>query len=1080
MPFKKVDRKPVFTRLEEQILSLWRENRLFEKTVERGRDREPFVFYEGPPTANGLPHAGHVLGRALKDVFLRHRMMSGFNVLRKAGWDTHGLPVELEVERELGLNGKDQIEKYGVAEFVQKCRESVFRYENEWRRMTERVGFWVDMDAPYITCTNDYIESVWWILKQFYNEGLLYRGHKIVPYCPRCETALSSHEVAQGYEEVDDPSVFIRCPLVDEPGTSFLVWTTTPWTLISNVALAVGENIEYVKVKYVGRGLPTAPKKHGENSNTKSQLKDEIFILAEARVKAVFGDEPIEILETFPGSKLKDIRYTPPFTFCRSDKKGHYVITADFVSTEDGTGIVHIAPAFGEDDYRVGEQYDLPFFQPVSPQGLFADEVTDWKGLFVKDADPLIIKDLESRGILMRAETYRHSYPFCWRCDSPLLYYARASWFLKTTAFRDDLLRINEEINWIPDHIKRGRMGDFLENNVDWAISRERYWGTPLNLWICEKCSQMLCIGSLEELLTHAVNFPEDELDLHKPYIDEIQCCCIKCSGTMKRVPEVIDCWFDSGAMPVAQWHYPHENKEIFEKTFPADFITEAVDQTRGWFYSLMVISAFLFKKSSFSNCLVQGHILDKDGQKMSKSRGNMIDPWIAFDRFGADAFRWFLYRENNPWIPTRFSTDAVMEVQKNFFLTLWNVYSFFVIYANIDEFDPAEHTVPMAERALIDRWILSSFNNLIKTVDANLKNYQVTPAARAAEGFVDDLSNWYVRRCRNRFWKAEKDTDKWAAYTTLYEVLTTLARLLAPLAPFITEEIYRNLVNSSQSAKCKVQSAKRITESVHLTAFPIADEAAIDEELENAMARIRQIVNEGRSLRTRAGIRIRQPVTSVFIKMPEGKQRKFIEPLLSLIQDELNVREIHFRESFDELLTVKINPNFRQLGPRFGKDVQTIISYLKNSDPEPIVAALKKDHSAQIEIDGRTFLIEEEDVEMERRAAEGYEIGELVAIDVRITDGLRRAGIAREIIHRIQNIRKELDLEYTDRIVIEAAADEDLISVINEFEDYIKNETLAVEIRRGKACLAPTTKPDEGHKFNIDGIPLWVNIKKS
>ncbi|MFH1539363.1 MAG: isoleucine--tRNA ligase, partial [bacterium] len=1021
----------------------WQENKLLEKCMEQNRGKKRFVFYEGPPTANGLPHVGHVQGRALKDIFLRYRQMLGCDVLRKAGWDTHGLPVEIEVEKELGLECKEQIEEYGIEKFIKKCRESVFRYEGEWRRMTERVGCWLDVDDPYITCTNNYIESVWWILKQYREKGLLYKGHKIVPYCCRCGTALSSHEVAQGYEEVEDPSVFVRFGKVDEPGTSFLVWTTTPWTLISNVAIAVGEGIDYVKVKY----------------------GDEYFILAEGCLSKIFKEGEVEVVETFKGAVLKDADYEPPFKFMKSDRRGHYAITADFVSLDEGTGIVHIAPAFGEDDYRVGEEYGLPFFQPVDEKGRFTDEVTDWKGVFVKDADPSINENMRGRGILLREEKYTHSYPFCWRCKLPLLYYARSSWFLKTTAYRDTLLRVNDEIKWIPDHIRTGRMGDFLVNNIDWAISRERYWGTPLPLWICGECEETLIVDSAAELKEHAIEFPDGELDLHKPYIDEIKCKCPKCGGTMARTPEVIDCWFDSGAMTVAQWHYPHENVEFFKEVFPADYITEAIDQTRGWFYSLMAISAFLFEKSCFKTCLVQGHVTDREGIKMSKSKDNVIDPWDAFAQFGADTFRWYFFRENNPWINTRFFMEALMEEQKNFFLTLWNVYSFFVIYANIDGFDPKQHKIDIKDRDHVDRWVLSRLHGLIETVDGYLQEYAATPAARAIEAFLDELSNWYVRRCRPRFWKANRDDDKWAAYVTLYEVLETLARLMAPFTPFVSEALYQNLVRGGDPDA---------PISIHLASYPAADgalrrTAPRETGLEEAMERVRSITTEGRSLRAASGIRVRQPLPALHVKVPEGAARDNLTPLLPYIKDEINVLDVVFVDSLAELETVQLKPDFKKLGPKFGKDANKAAAAIKECAGEAVWKQLEADGKATV----GSFEIEKDDVVAERVAKEGFAIGEAVALDLRVSEELRRAGLAREIIHHVQNLRKEMDLEYTDRIVLRIGGGEDLMEVAKEHADRIKAETLAVELKTDLS-------EGEGREVSFAGTPGRIDIRKS
>ncbi|MFA6449654.1 MAG: isoleucine--tRNA ligase [bacterium] len=1193
--FDKLPKSPEFPKMEEALLERWSQSGVIERSLKSKPGAPKFTFYEGPPTANGLPHPGHVLTRVIKDVFLRYRTMCGFDVLRKAGWDTHGLPVEIAVEKELwqeagklieekgvvafieacsksgecgeagswiekvlraeigrlsdeigiekltakftsndarnvpvegvgkkteaaaktligkysvagyidrckqwgvpglpeekaetivavelgadaakaikneagapavehcyssfiaacrdsafrymqkefALEGKNMIEKYGVAEFIAKCKENVFRHEKEWRRMTERVGFWVDLDDPYITCQNNYIESVWWILKRYWDEDLLYKAHKIVPHCPSCETALSSHEVAQGYMDVKDPSVFARFKIKGQDKTSFLVWTTTPWTLISNVALAFGPEVEYAKVKF----------------------GDEFLILAEARLIEVFReDQPYEVVERMKGADLAGIEYEPLFDFCVPDKKAHYAILADFVSTGDGTGIVHIAPAFGEDDYQVGLKFGLPFLQPVDTKGCFTAEVTPWAGVFVKDADQDILENLKERGILFRTELYEHSYPFCWRCDSPLIYYARSSWFLKTTAYRDTLLEVNDSINWIPDHIKKGRMGDFLVNNIDWAVSRDRYWGTPLNLWICENDPKhVVCIDSAADLKKVASDFPDGDLDLHRPYIDAIHCKCPQCGAGMTRTPEVIDCWLDSGAMPVAQWHYPHENKELFESYYPADFITEAVDQTRGWFYSLMALNSFLFKKTPFKNCLVLGHVLAEDGAKMSKHLGNVVDPWFVFNANGADAFRWHFYRENNPWLPSRFSCDAMLDVQKNFFLTLWNVYSFFVIYANLDDFDPEAHKTNNDALDSSDRWILSRLHSTLADVKANLDIFMVTPAARSIESLVDDLSNWYVRRCRPRFWRSEKDEDKWAAYSTLHTVLVTIARALAPFAPFISETIYLNL------ARPKVAEG----DSVHFSTFPESDPALIDKDLEEAMAFVRELVNEGRSMRNKKQMKVRQPLQKLLVRLKAGKIRAMIEPLSWLLIDELNIRQVAVIDSFDLLMTVHLKPNFKKLGPKYGKDMKKIETFFKeNEDHSGFWTAYSTEGALEVEIEGTQFRLEEGDLDVEKTPAEGYLVGETVALDIRVTPELLAAGRAREIVHRIQNLRKEMDLDYAARIVIHYGGDMDIKMVFADYEEYIKGETLATEIVPGL--------DDEGEDFEIDGLKCRVAI---
>jgi len=858
--FKKLPSLINFPHMEEEIMKFWKDKDTFKKSLEIRKGSPRFNFYEGPPTANGKPHAGHVLPRIYKDLFPRYKTMQGYYVPRKAGWDTHGLPVELEVEKELGINSKQEIEKYGIEEFNKKCRESVFRYEKEWRLFTERIGFWIDMDNPYITLSNDYIESVWWLLKKIWEKGLLYKGYKIVPWCPRCETALSDHEVAQGYKETEDPSIFVKFKIKNQDNTYFLAWTTTPWTLISNVALAVHPDEDYVKVKY----------------------NNEYYILAEKRLTYVFPEGSYEIIERYKGKDLEKTYYEPLFNFLPIDKDSHYVVLGDFVTLEDGTGIVHIAPAFGDEDFQIGKKYDLPFLQPVDQNGKFIKEVEPWAGMFIKKADPLIIENLKNRNLLFKEEKYLHSYPFCWRCDTPLIYYARASWYIKTTAVKEDLLRNNQKINWYPEHIKEGRFGNWLANNIDWSLSRERYWGTPLPIWICESCGHQECIGSYKELgITDTKNF-----DPHKPYIDKITLKCPKCGGTMYRVPEVIDCWFDSGAMPVAQWHYPFENEEEFKASFPADFICEAIDQTRGWFYSLLAISTLVFNEPAYKNVLVTELVLDEKGEKMSKHKGNVVDPWLILNKYGADALRWYIFTVSPPWVPLRFSPDAVNEALKKFLLTLWNTVSFFSIYAEIDGFDPTKNSIPLENlEDISDRWIISRLNSLILKVKEDMDKFNVTSAARSIQSFViDDLSNWYIRLNRERFWKSEKDNDKWSAYTTTYTVIKELTKLLAPFIPFTTEKIYQEIVRVAE---------KEAPESVHLCDYPQGETKYIDSVLEADMEIVRDIVTIGRMLRNQANIKIRQPLSKIWINTKGNKEN--LEKLSKYIKQELNVNDIIF-----------------------------------------------------------------------------------------------------------------------------------------------------------------------------------------
>jgi len=936
MIYNKVSTDLNFVDREKEVLKFWKENDIFGKSISNREGGPTFTFYDGPPTANGMPHIGHILTRVIKDIVPRYKTMKGYKVLRKAGWDTHGLPVELEVEKTLGIDGKSQIEKYGVEPFIQKCKQSVWKYEEEWRKMSDRVGYWADMDNPYVTYHNTYIESEWWALKQIWEKGLLYKGHKIVPYCPRCGTALSSHEVAQGYKDVKDPSIYVKFAVKGEKQVYLMAWTTTPWTLPSNVALTVNPDETYVKVK----------------------CSDEVYILAEALVETVI-EEPHEILEKMRGQDLVGMEYEPLFDFVKPEKKAYYVVSDNFVTLTDGTGIVHTAPAFGEDDAKVGRAYDLPFVQLVNEQGKFVDAVTPWKGVFVKDADPDIIKNLDSRNLVYKTVEYEHSYPFCWRCDTPLLYYARDTWFIKMTAVRDRLLANNQTVNWLPDNIKNGRFGNFLENVVDWGLSRERYWGTPLPIWECE-CGHRHVIGSIAELKEMGENVPDD-IELHKPYIDNVYLKCPKCgTGKMKRVSEVIDCWFDSGSMPFAQWHYPFENEEIFKENFPADFISEALDQTRGWFYTLMAISTLLFDTSPYKNVIVLGLVQDKDGQKMSKHKGNVVDPWTVLDKQGADAVRWYFYTASAPWLPSRFYEEAVSEGQRKFMGTLWNTYAFYVLYANIDNFDPTKYTLDYDKLSVMDKWILSRLHTLIDGVDHNLDNYRITESARMIQEFVDELSNWYVRRCRERFWEKEMTQDKINAYMTLYTVLSTLVKLSAPFVPFMADEIYLNLVKSVD---------KSAPESVHLCDFPVSEARYIDDELEKNMDLVLKLVVQGRASRNAANIKNRQPIGKMFVKADFELPEMFKE----LVADELNIKEIIFTDDAENFTQYKFKPQLRVLGPRYGKLVPQIAKALEEVDGNETMKAFKEGRPVTLKVDGNDVELNESDVLIEVTQKQGF-----------------------------------------------------------------------------------------------------------
>lgn len=1022
--FREVSSKISFPELEEKILNYWKKEKIFRKSLDRTRSGKPFVFYEGPPTANGKPGIHHVMSRTIKDVVCRHKTMQGYFVNRKAGWDTHGLPVEIEVEKQLKIDGKEQIEQFGVSKFNAKCKESVFSYKNDWDFLTERIGYWLDLDDPYITFENDYIESIWWILKELWKKELLYQGFKILPYCPRCETPLSSHEVSQGYKEVKDPSIYVRVELQDEPGTFVLVWTTTPWTLISNVALAVNPEVKYVLL---------------ENDGAR-------YILAEARIGDLFEEGTYTIVKKLRGDDLEGKSYKRIFDFVPVDKKGFYITTADFVTTEDGTGIVHIAPAFGEDDYQLGRKYDLPVLRPVDEQGRFTKEITDWAGEFVKDADEQIIANLRHREILVRKKKIEHSYPHCWRCQSPLLYYARESWYIKTSEYKNSLLKNNSLINWFPKEVGEGRFGEWLKNNVDWSLSRDRYWGTPLNIWICDSCESQTAVGSIAELLEKAVNMTPDmekNIDLHKPFVDDIRIKCDACSGTMTRVPEVIDCWFDSGSMPVAQWHYPFENKERFEQNFPADFICEGIDQTRGWFYSLLAISTLIFDKPAYKNIVVNELILDKTGQKMSKSKGNIVNPFEMLEKYGADAIRLYLMSVSPPWLPKKFDEEGIVEVQRKFINTLINTYSFFVLYANVDQFDPESPEVPFGDRPEIDRWILSRLYSLSDEVAGYFNRYELSKAIRAISDYlIDEVSNWYVRRNRRRFWKSEAGSDKHAAYQTLYEVLLNITKLVAPYVPFISEEIFLNLNRDHN------------VQSVHLTKYPENTEdlrKRIDNNLEDKMALTQKIVSIARALRNEVQIKVRQPLSEIVIVPGSEREMGYISELQGIICEEINVKKVRFEKSAEGILTLRAKPNFKLLGSRAGKLMGRLADAIKNFNADQIKSFMENGFE-HVLIDGHEFKLAMDDLEIVSESNEGFiaysDRNISLALNVVLSDELKEEGLARELVNRIQNIRKDAGFSVTDRIFIEISGVSDkLKQAFTNQKNYVCNETLASDI---------------------------------
>ncbi len=1050
MSFKPVSSKVDLVKMEERVLDFWKEHDVFQRSMKEREGGPEYVFYEGPPTANGKPGIHHVLARAFKDMFPRYKTMRGYHVLRRGGWDTHGLPVEIEVEKKLGFTNKQQIEEYGIDRFNALCRESVFTYIKDWERLTERVAYWVDLNTAYVTYHNEYVESLWWILKQFWEKDLLYKGYKVVPYCPRCGTPLSDHEVALGYQDTEDPSVFVRMRLVDEPETSLLVWTTTPWTLPANVAVAAHPEVDYVRVR--------RPRADGEA---------ETLILAQALVEAVFGEEPVEVLETFKGTALQGVRYQPLFSFVQPDKPAHFVVMGEFVTTEDGTGLVHMAPAFGADDMEMARHYDLPVLQTVKPDGTFIDQVTPWKGMFVKDADPLIISDLEARGLLFREQKYTHTYPFCWRCKTPLLYYARSSWFIRTSAHRDRLVELNKRINWVPEHIKEGRFGNWLENNIDWALSRERYWGTPLPVWECQSCGRREAVGSRAELSQKSGRDLSD-LDLHRPYVDEVTWACEDCGGEMHRVPDLIDVWFDSGAMPVAQWHYPFEHGEEFKRQFPADYICEAVDQTRGWFYSLHAISTLLFDSEAYKNVICLGLILDEKGQKMSKSRGNVVDPWEVIDQAGADAIRWYLYTASPPGQTRRFSSKLVTEVVRNFTLTLWNVYSFFVTYANLDGWTPASSVTPAYTH--LDRWLRSELHTLVRDVTAAYENYDVPNATRPIERFVENLSTWYVRLSRRRFWKAGDSADKEAAYRTLYEALTTLAKLLAPAMPFLAEELYQNLVRSVD---------EKAPDSVHLDFWPEYDAALIDEALNRDMALVMKLVSLGHAARQKANRKVRQPLAEAAFSVGRADERQTVLAYADLIAAELNVKQVRLLDASGDAVSYRLKPLPKQLGQKYGRRFPAIRQALLALDAEAAAARLLEGQPVEVTVEGETLSILPEEVDVLMEAQEGFAVAAegpyLAALVTTLTPELQAEGWAREAVRYIQDLRKHSGLDVADHIRLYLAASPQLEAALQAHQEYIANETLADEVHF-------TAPPAEAARkeTRFDGQTLTIGLQKA
>ena len=1057
--YEKVSTKLDFTSREEKVLKFWKENKIFEKSIEEKKDLPTYTFYDGPPTANGKPHIGHVLTRVIKDMIPRYQTMKGHKIIRKAGWDTHGLPVELEIEKELGIDGKEQIEAYGLDPFIRKCKESVWKYKGMWEEFSGKVGFWADMDNPYVTYHNTFIESEWWALKKIWDDGLLYKGFKIVPYCPRCGTPLSSHEVAQGYKTVKERSAVVRFKVIGEDAY-FLAWTTTPWTLPSNVALCVNPDENYCKVKAAD----------GYTYYMAEALLDKVLGgMAEKLVKEeklAEGTPAYEILETYKGKELEGKEYEPLFECTKEyvaklPQKGHYITCDSYVTMSDGTGIVHIAPAFGEDDANVGRKYDLPFVQFVDGKGDMTKE-TPYAGLFVKDADKPVLVDLEKAGLLFDAPKFEHEYPHCWRCDTPLIYYARDTWFIKMSAVKDRLVKNNNTVNWIPEGIGKGRFGAWLENVQDWGLSRNRYWGTPLNIWECS-CGKRHAIGSIEELKSMSDNCPDD-IELHRPYIDAVTIKCPDCGGEMKRVPEVIDCWFDSGSMPFAQHHYPFENQDIFEDNFPADFISEAVDQTRGWFYSLMAISTLLFDKAPYKNVIVLGHVQDKDGQKMSKSKGNAVDPMDALNKYGADAIRWYFYSNSAPWLPNRFHEDAVVEGQRKFMGTLWNTYAFYVLYANIDEFDPTKYTLDYDKLSVMDKWLLSKLNSMVKSVDDNLGNYRIPEATKALAEFVDDMSNWYVRRCRERYWAKDMPQDKINAYMTLYTALVTLCKAAAPMIPFLTEDIYQNLVRTVD---------KNAPESIHLCDFPEVNESMIDPELEASMDEVLKVVVFGRAARNTANIKSRQPIANMYIKAAKTLDDYFVD----ILRDELNVKNVEFKEDLSAFTAYSFKPQLRTVGPKYGKHLNAIKEYLANVDGNKAMSELKADGVIKFTADDTEIALAEEDLLIDVAKMEGYVTeGDnyvTVVIDTTLTPELIEEGYVREVISKIQMMRKDSDFQVTDRIKVYVTGNAKIADVMEKNADEIKRVVLADAFVMDAAC-------DNSKEWNINGEKVTIGVEVS
>ena len=1039
--YKKVDTTLNFLDREKEVLAFWKENKIFQQNVEANTGSREFTFYDGPPTANGKPHIGHILTRVIKDIIPRYHVMKGEHCLRKAGWDTHGLPVELEVEKLLGIDGKQEIEKYGIEPFIKKCKESVWKYKSEWEKMSDRVGYWADMENPYVTYDDNYIESVWWAIKTIAEKGLLYKGHKIVPYCPRCGTALSSHEVAQGYKDVKDVSVFVRFKMKERENAYFLAWTTTPWTLPSNVALCMNPKEDYAEIV-------------AEDGAT--------YVLAQALVPSLF--ENYTTVSVKKGIEYEGQEYIPLFDYALGSfkEKAYYVVCDGYVTLTDGSGIVHIAPAFGEDDANVGRRYNLPFVKLVDDRGNMLDSTGILAGKFVKDADKIIIKMLKENGLLFKELPFEHSYPFCWRCDTPLLYYARSSWFIKMTAVKDRLIEANNSVNWMPETIKHGRMGNFLENVIDWGLSRERYWGTPLPVWVCEKCGKIHVIGSKKELkdLCHI----EGDIELHRPYIDDCTFDC-ECGGKFVREKEVIDCWFDSGSMPFAQYHYPFENKELFESHFPADFISEAIDQTRGWFYTLLAISTLLFDKAPFKNCIVLGHVNDKNGIKMSKHKGNVVDPWTILDKQGADAVRWYFYTGSAPWLPSRFYEEAVSEAQRKFMGTLWNTYAFFVLYAEIDKYNPADYNLKDSKLTLMDKWVLSKLNTLVKTVDEGLKNYNIFDSARALQSFTDDLSNWYVRRGRERYWGHDMDDDKIAAYTTLYTVLVTMAKLSAPFTPFMAESIYQNLVPAFY---------KDAPKSVHLCSFPEVDESAIDKTLEDGMQNVLDIVVLGRACRNTANIKNRQPLSKIFVC--SERRTELTEGLLEIAKDELNVKEVEYLRDATKFVTYKIKPQLKTLGPKYGALLGKVRKFLDTCDANAVVTTVKSGETYKTEFEGATFEFTLDDLLISTESAEGFiassDMGITVVMDTTVTEELKAEGIERELISKIQTMRKEAGFEVVDRITVNYITEDDGLKNAFVGGKDLNSVVLADSVAQGEV---------EGFKKELDvnGATCTVIINK-